>query len=76
MRYFTCHGTLLWPWFRDFPMHFQVVGLLLPILTALCLKDSQIRDDIIYPELLPAVGVIRWNKLPWYWQLKNKKTLH
>ena len=31
------------------------------------------RDDIIYLKLLLAVCVARWNLLPVYWQLKDKK---
>ena len=39
----------------------------------LCLKDLQMGDNTIYPKRLLTVGVIRWNKLPRCWQLKDKK---
>ena len=33
-------------------MCFQLVGLTTPSVPTLCLKDSQMKDDTIYPELL------------------------
>ena len=39
----------------------------------MCLKDPQMEDDTIYPELPLSVAVICWNKLPACWQLKDKK---
>ena len=54
-------------------MRFQVVCLSIPSVLTLCLKDRQMGDDIIYPELLLMVGVIHWNKLPKCGQLKDKK---
>ena len=54
-------------------MRFQVVCLSPPSVPTLCLKDSQMGDDIVYPELLTVGGGVRWNKLPGCWQLKYKK---
>ena len=73
--YYVCHGTWLSPWFRDYFMHFQIVILSTPNVTTLCLKFTQMGDDTIYPELLLAVEVVCWNKLPGCWQLKDQKTL-
>ena len=53
-------------------MRFQLVGLSTPLMPTLCLEDSQMGDETIYPELL-SVGVVRWNKLPGCWQPKYKK---
>ena len=53
--YYACHGTLLWPCFRDYLMHY---GLLSPSVPTLCLKDPHVRDDTIYPELLLTIGVV------------------
>ena len=39
----------------------------------LCLKDQLIGDETIYLELVLTVRMVRWNKLPGYWQLKDKK---
>ena len=63
------NGTLLWPWFIDFNICFRVVCLSILSVSTLCLKDPQIWNDAIYPEILLTLGVVRWNKL----QLKDKK---
>ena len=42
-------------------------------MSTLYLKDQQIEDSTIYLELLLTARVIRWNKLPRCWQLKDKK---
>ena len=52
---------------------FRVVGLSTPSVPTLCLKDQQMGDDTIYPELLLTVGEVRWGKLPGCWQLKDKE---
>ena len=54
-------------------MCFRLVGLSTPLVLMLCLKDPQMQDDTVYPEFLLMVGVVHWNKLPRYWQLKDKK---
>ena len=38
------------------------INLIVPML---CLKDSQIGNDIIHSELLLTVRVIHWNKVAW-----------
>ena len=69
---YACHGTWLWPCFRDCHMHFWVIVLATPSVPMLCLKDLPMGDDTIYPELL-TIRVVHWNKLPGCWQLKDKK---
>ena len=64
---------LLWTWFREYPMRFRVFGLSIPPVPTLCLKDPLMGDNTIYPEFLLTVEMIRWNKLPEFWQLKDKK---
>ena len=64
------NGSLFWPWLRDYHIFSQGVCLSMPSVTTLCLKDPQMGDDTIYPELL-TVGVSRWNKIRR--QLKDKK---
>ena len=64
MRFYACHGTLLWALLRDYHMRFQLVCLSIPSVPTLCLKDPQTGNDTIYPELLLTVGMICWNKLP------------
>ena len=54
-------------------MRSRVVGLSIPSVPALCLKDQQIGDDTIYPELLMTVRLVCKNKLPVCWQLKDKE---
>ena len=53
-------------------MRFRVVGLSIPTVPTLCLKEQLIGDDIINLELLLTVWVVRWRKLPGCWQLKDK----
>ena len=44
-------------------MRFQIVYLSILSVPTLCLKDPQRGNDIIHPEHLLTVGVIRWNKV-------------
>ena len=53
-------------------MRFQLVGLSTLSMPWLCLKNPQMEDEIIYPELLMA-RVVRLNKLHKFWQLKDKE---
>ena len=57
---------LLWSLFRKRrQMRFLVVCLSILSVPTQSLKDPQIGNDTIHPELLPTVGVIRWNKVAW-----------
>ena len=62
-------------WFRDYHMRFHVACLSISSVATFCLEDLQIGNDPIYPELLPMVEMVRWIKLPGYWQLWTKSTL-
>ena len=68
-----CNSSLLWPSFRNHHMRSRVSCLSIPSVPTLCLKNTRIGNDTINPELLLPAGMIRWNKLPRYWQLKDKK---
>ena len=63
----------MWPSFRDYHIRFRIVGSSLSSEPMLSLKDPQMRNDTIHLELLLTVGVVRWSKLPWCRQLKDKK---
>ena len=52
-------------------MRFRLVGFL--SIPMLYLKDPLMGDDTIYPELLLAARVGRWNKLIGCWQHTDKK---
>ena len=69
----TGNDTLSWLSIHDHLMCFQLVCLLTPSVPMLYLKDPQIGNGTIHPELLLTVGVIHWNELPGFWQLKDKK---
>ena len=70
--YFYCgNGSLYQPSFCDQHMRFQVTCLSIPTVPTLCLKDPQLGNDTIYPNLL--LTVVHQSKLPWCWQLKDKK---
>ena len=64
------------PCSRDYHMRFRVNGLSTPFLLTLGLKDPLMEDATVYTEFLLTNGVIRWNKLPGCWQLKDKKILN
>ena len=72
MWLYACHVTLLWSYFGDYHMRLRIVCLSIRSLPTLCLKDPQMVNDTIHPELL-TVRVVRWSKLPGSQQLKNKK---
>ena len=74
MWYYICHGSLLWLWFRDYHMRFQVVDLSTTSVPTLYLKDPQMGDDTNYPQLL-TVGVICWSLLATQRQKKKKKNV-
>ena len=63
----------MWPYFHEYHMRFRLVSKSTPSVSILCLKDPQMRDDTIYPKLLLTIGVVRWNKLSGFWQLKDEK---
>ena len=74
MRYYTCHRTLFLFWLRR-QMRFQIVCLSIVSMPTLCLKDPLIEKDIIHPELLLVVGVIRWNKVDWVLETQKQGEL-
>ena len=71
---YALHGTILWRWFHYYHMRFQVVCLSIVSVPIFFLKYPQLEDDTTYLELL-MVGTIHWNKLPRWWQLKDKRTV-
>ena len=54
-------------------MRFRVVGLSIPSVPSLCLKDPQMGNNTIHQELLMPVGLVCRNKLPACRQFKDKK---
>ena len=57
-------NSFLWSSICDHHMCFQVVCLSILSVPTLCLKDSQIGNETIHPELL-LVRMIYWNKVAW-----------
>ena len=56
-------------------MHFQIACLAILSVSTLCLKDLQIGNDTIHPELLLTVGVIRWKKVDWVSAIQKQETI-
>ena len=72
MWFYASHGTSMWPSIRDYHIRCRLVALSTPSEPTLCLKDQQMGNDTIYPELPLTPGFTRWNKLPGCLWLKDK----